>query len=61
MEGLMRESKGLFASGGRTRSAGARRIGEGFDALPKTLLDLPSPSPDDQGCDPGPGVVYGKR
>ena len=21
---------------------------------PQTLLDLPSPSPDDQGCDPGP-------
>ena len=26
----------------------------GFRCPPQTLLDLPFPSPDDQGCDPGP-------
>ena len=39
-----------------TRCAEPRRTGEDFDSLPFALLDLPYPSPDDQGLtalDPG--------
>ena len=49
---------GVFACGADTRCAGPRRTGEDFDSLPFALLDLPHPSPDDQGLWPlDPGAI----
>ena len=49
----------ILPPAGDARCAVPRRIGEDFDSLPLTLLDLPNPSPDDQGLRPlEPGAVY---